>query len=458
MSDLIYEIFSDYSNSNSNSNSIPPIGLKEHSLNIEANSMTPLKSEELVPHFGSVGCSAALLRSAHSGVVLPKHSADSVHDRIPPVLPISNSVSKEVSQPGDSQQVDNPHTVQKDSNGKFRFQGKYMFITIAGHYSQDDYIKYIDAQTVCDKGKSRIRYWLIGREVGDSGYKHSHVVIEFKEKICFQRADKLDFEGTHPNIQNIKTTFADAVHYAAKDGDYDSNFDIDDMVPVQKKFDKIINATSKRDVLREARSIQEGQAALNIYKMCKADEMVYEKLDSLNIWQQQAITAFDELDNDRAIFWVADKKGASGKSSLAQHIASDNKNVCIIPDVSTPENIARAIQNHRDNYGEIDQVIIDIARGVGNYVSLYRIMEQCKNNLVLCSKYDSRTIQLNTKGRQHRPRVIIFSNALPKPEDMCHLTYDRWKILQIDNGLLYEVDKESISHGGQLVRCFRKLQ
>lgn len=418
----MYEIFTPTPNSNSNSNI--PLSLGEG-----ANSITPT---------AALGGCAVTSGSRRTATVSEKPTVVQYSTEEAP-----NSVSELPETSVHSIGQDNPHGIKKETGGKFRFQGRFMFLTIAGHWSEKDYIPFIDRNFNMN-GKSNLKKWIIGREIGESGYKHSHVVIEFHEKICFQKADRLDFKGNHPCIQTIKTTFADAVHYAAKDEDYDSNFDISEVVPIQKKFDKIMSAKTKRDVLREARSIQEGQAALNIYKMCRKDELVYETLDLLKPWQQEVTSEIEVHDNDRAIFWIADETGASGKSSLSQHIAATNDGVCIIPDVSTPENIARAIQNHKEEQGEIDTVIIDIARGVGNYISLYRIMEQCKNNMVFCPKYDSRTIQLNTKGRGRRPRVIIFSNTLPKKDDLKQLTYDRWRIYQIKNNLLDKVERFEI--------------
>lgn len=310
-----------------------------------------------------------------------------------------------------------------NSKNKFRFQGRYMFVTIPDHHGED-YIDFIKGEW-----PGQVLEWIIGRETGESGYQHSHVVIMFEKKICFQKADRLDYKGHHPCIETIRTTWADAVHYAAKDGDYDSSFDINDLNPIQKKIDKVLEASTLREALKEARSTVEIMPIMKLYeKRTRINGTMFKPLAELREWQARYLEIIEQHDNDRAVFWLYDEKGGQGKTSLMKHIKATQEGVCVIPSCSTADNICRGIYNYVTR-GPIKTLMINLTRGVGNYTTIYDAIEQVKDGWIFVGKYDSDTIEIGSC------RVLVFSNALPQTEG---LTRDRWHIFSLkEDGELF---------------------
>lgn len=319
--------------------------------------------------------------------------------------------------------MENANSNSNSNTKKFRFQGRYMFITIPEHHGED----YIDF--ICNQWPDQVTDWIISRETGESGYKHSHVAIMFKKKICFQRADRLDYKGHHPCIESIRTTWADAVHYIAKDGDYDSSFDLNDLNPIQKKIDRVLGAETLRDALKEAKSCNEIMPIMKLYEnRTRTNNTMFEPLKDLREWQAKFLAIIEQNDSDRAVFWLYDKAGGQGKTSLMKHMKATREGVCVIPSCSTADNINRAICNYTKR-GPIKTLLINLTRGVCNYTSIYDSIEQVKDGWIFVGKYDSDTIEIGSCT------VVIFSNALP---DTKGLTRDRWNIFSLEeDGDLY---------------------
>lgn len=323
--------------------------------------------------------------------------------------------------------MDNP---TPSSNSKFRFQGIKMFVTIPGHHS-DELISHIHrCVNVGVKTRIDIADWILGREVGKDGYQHTHVAIKFSRKICFQDCRKLDLGELHPSIEPVRN-WDDAVHYVAKNGDYEGTVDLDSCVPIQTKIDKVYEAKTMRDALKQAYRINEVMPMIKIFEVKgKSNESAFKPLEELREWQALALKTFEEDHSDRHVYWIVDEEGGSGKTALQKHMRALDSTICMIPNATTGENINRVIANFVKN-GPISAVLINLPRGVMNFNTIFDTIEQCKDGCILSAKYDSNTIEL-----EKSIKVWVFSNKMPQPEDLVRLTSDRWRIMRIINGQL----------------------
>lgn len=307
---------------------------------------------------------------------------------------------------------------------KFRFQGVKMFLTIPGHHGEE-YIEFIQKVLLGDKKKVMIEEYIIGRETGESGYQHTHVVLKFDQKLCFQDAHKFDYLTLHPSIESVRN-WADAVHYAAKDGDYDSNIDVDALVPIQKKIDSVINAKTMREALKSAISMNEVMPIIRLYEsrgVCL--DCPFKPLENLKPWQAKLVEVLEADHSNRSIHWVVDSVGGSGKTSLQKHMMATCRQVLVIPGASTAQNINEAIRGFVEAHGDLHYLLINLARGIENYESIYMTLEQVKDQMIFCPKYKSTVLVL-----QSCPKVCVFSNIEP---DTTKLTSDRWRIHGILN-------------------------
>jgi len=321
-------------------------------------------------------------------------------------------------------------SIDGNSNSKFRFQGIKMFMTYPGHHGTD-LIDMINEVMSNDRGKNSIDEFIVGREKGESDYLHTHVVLKFKKKLCFQNCRKFDYKGVHPKIEPVRD-WAEAVHYAAKDGDIDTNIDLANLVPIQKKIDRVMMSKTPREALKNAQSMSDVVPILKMFEMKRdSDQCPFEPLKELRPWQKDLLTILNDCNSNRTIHWVHDKHGGSGKTSLQKHIMATTVGTLIIPGAATSSNINEAIRSYLEQNDALNFLLINLARGSENYDSIYQTLEQVKDQMMFCPKYKSRTILLSKS-----PTVCIFANATPCTSK---LTLDRWRLYELCEGIIASV-------------------
>jgi len=317
-----------------------------------------------------------------------------------------------------------------NSNSKFRFQGIKMFMTYPGHHDAGiiDRINEIMSQ---DRGKNTVDEFIIGRETGETGYQHTHVVIKFAKKLCFQNARKFDMGDSHPKIEPVRD-WAEAVHYAAKDGEFDTNIDLANLIPIQKKIDNIMNAKTVREALKNAKNMSEVMPTIKMFEVRNQRGVIpFKPLETLRPWQDQLFSILSNCMSNRRIYWVYDKRGGSGKTAFQKHMLASKEGVMLLPGASTSSNINEAVRGFLDENARIEYMMINLARGTECYSSIYQTLEQVKDQMLFCPKYKSKVIYLEVS-----PVICVFANNLPEVEK---LTKDRWCIYELHDGELTSV-------------------
>lgn len=135
-------------------------------------------------------------------------------------------------------------------------------------------------------------------------------------------------------------------------------------------------------------------------------------------WQQKIIDLLKTEPDDRTIFWIWEKVGKTGKTSLVKHLLLKNQDIYLV--AGKNRDIFYGIHQFLEN-NNLRAVIMDLPRTMEGRVP-YSAIEQLKNGLFFNTKYESKMCIFNS------PHVIIFANFLP---DTYQLSLDRWKILEI---------------------------
>jgi hypothetical protein len=99
------------------------------------------------------------------------------------------------------------------------------------------------------------------------------------------------------------------------------------------------------------------------------------------------------------------------------------------------ENILHGLKTHHDEHKIYPEIIlVDVPRSNLDFLS-YSGMEQIKNGYFFSGKYESSEIIMNS------PHIICFANELPK---VGKLSIDRWKIKEIVNNNLIDIDVNNL--------------
>ncbi len=144
--------------------------------------------------------------------------------------------------------------------------------------------------------------------------------------------------------------------------------------------------------------------------------------DVLFQWEKDIIGYLGHEPNDRVINWYWDSIGCSGKSTFAKYLYYNYDALVLSGKGSDCKYAVAAYIEH--NKGVAPTLIIfDIPRCNLDYIS-YEAIEKIKDGLFFSSKYESKTICINS------PHVIIFANEKPNVDK---LSGDRWNIVKIDS-------------------------
>lgn len=215
--------------------------------------------------------------------------------------------------------------------------------------------------------------YVIGKEVGENGTPHLQMWLYKKDKICFNKLKTL-FPTAH--IEPAKGNEASNVKYCTKENDY------------------VSKGVKVRKTIRDPLFGKE-----------------------LHDFQKQVLEIIAGPADERTIHWFVDEKGGKGKTSLAKHICM---NYAAIYLSGKSNDIKYAIANWIAEK-DLDICIFDFTRSSENFIS-YQGLEEVKNGIFFCNKYESKQIIINP------PHVVCFSNFEP---DESKLSEDRWKIYKL---------------------------
>lgn len=134
-----------------------------------------------------------------------------------------------------------------------------------------------------------------------------------------------------------------------------------------------------------------------------------------NSWQREFIgTVIDQPVDNRAVWWIYDTIGGTGKSWLCDYLIATRGAVFF--ENAKSRDIAHA-------YNGEPVVVFDLARCSEGKVN-YGAIESLKNGRIFSSKYDSKSKYFKP------PHVVCLANW---PPDRAALSQDRWHIVDLND-------------------------
>jgi len=227
------------------------------------------------------------------------------------------------------EQVNKIPTKYIDSS-KFRINSSRIFFTFKTHINYKDFIKKINKIYPVAK-------WIACHEKADSDnpYKHSHLAIEFSNKIDVKNSRVFDYNDIHPHLGSIRSMAA-SIQYCLKEDNWEANFNVPEELQKIRKNARtskergsisdlcnriVSHETAFKAIQAEASSLKEVLAIQTIFnaKEIQIDPELIKRHKNvkLNDWQKRIYNKICNKptpENDREIFWVFDEKGENGKS------------------------------------------------------------------------------------------------------------------------------------------------
>lgn len=220
--------------------------------------------------------------------------------------------------------------------------------------------------------------YLFQEETGEQGTKHLQGVVFFKNPAEFKRL-KNDMPKCH--------------------------------LEVCKKRDAAIQYCSKR----ETRS---GEVFTNMKIKIRA--AIRDPMEGLALkpWQEEILSVLKQEPDPRKIYWIWSLGGGTGKSTFAKHLCLKYGALCVS---GKANDIKFAIMNWLEEQ-DLKIIIMDVPRTNLEFVS-YQALEEIKNGLFFCGKYESKQVIFNP------PHLFVYANA---PPERCKVSEDRWQVIKID--------------------------
>jgi hypothetical protein len=229
-----------------------------------------------------------------------------------------------------------------------------------------------------EKFKSLAKFWIIAREVGESGTPHFQGYVEWNSPMLFDNMKKLMPRAW---LAKAKGTTEQNRRYCMKQGDYSTN------IPLPR-----------RETI-----------------LCKYEAVEWK------CWQRHIIDLVDDqYGDDRTINWFWENDGNVGKSFLTKYLVLKyDAIICSGKSADVFNQVNTWLQDHGEASPKL--VVVDIPRCSMDYVN-YQAIEAVKNGLLYSGKYEGGVCVFES------PVVICMSNG---PPDTDKLSMDRWNIHMI---------------------------
>lgn len=256
----------------------------------------------------------------------------------------------------------------------------------------------------------------IAHEIGESGYEHTHVVVDIGSRTCIRKLSKFNFGEIHPNLKLLKSiqAYRDALKYISKE---------------DKEVDVPVVATLAADVwacstLQEALSkyVYKPSDATGIMALYykRPIHMSIQPVLELRPWQKVVYDMMSSINDDRHIYWFLDSQGNSGKSMLCKYMEYYNENkLLLLTDVPNMRDVANVMYNALIEGNTLEYVIIDIPRSYQPNSEFYQFCEKVKDGRITATKYGGGILRFNNKC------LMVFSNNKPSQinwtKDRCRL-------------------------------------
>lgn len=264
----------------------------------------------------------------------------------------------------------------------------------------------------------RIRYAVVGREVGDSGTPHLQGFVIF-QVVKSRRAVAAYLPRAH--LEVARGPSHAAADYCKKENDFDEAGD-----PPRRPANHTLNdfiSWGDQFIQSNGRAPTEAEIALEQPK----PYLLYPKAVQLfqhragvpvlqegvpNGWQAALNAELLQDADDRKVVFYVDEEGGKGKSWFQRWFLTNNGNSQVLP-LGKRDDVAYAVQSDKSVF------FFNVPRGAMEYFP-YQILEQLKDQMISSPKYMG-----ITKFLLKSPHVVVFCNEYP---DMSKLSADRYSI------------------------------
>lgn len=234
---------------------------------------------------------------------------------------------------------------------------------------------------ILDRNTKTAKYFIIGKEVGESGTPHLQAYLNFKSPRSWAALKKA-MPSAH--IEVAKGTPKQNYEYCSKEGDFRTN--MNQFEDFKKKM--------KRLCLDEYKDVE------------------------WKPWQQQVIDIITGVPCKRTIHWFWEPTGNVGKSFLCKYLAIKfGVIICEGKKTDIFNQVLMALEAKK----EIKIVLLDVPRTSADYIN-YGAIEGLKNGMLYSGKYEGGQCIFPS------PHVIAFANTEPNKAAM---SGDRWNVVEI---------------------------
>lgn len=292
---------------------------------------------------------------------------------------------------------------------------------VHNNYTEENY------QKICGLYPDQCEYLSVGREVAPStGTPHLQGVIHFANAKKFSAINLiLGFAVSHWEPQwadddaNARYTQKEGDSFVGGEPGKDKRSNLKKGDEWNEIKNQIKLGISWQELLEEypRYAIQYGKSLRMYYEQLRPKTR--KELEEMYPWQKQLTDLLTGEPHPRAIIWVYDEQGNTGKSAMADHLLSGG-NWQVFSNGKTAD-VAHAWNG--------EHVIFDLARSQQDHIN-YEVMEQIKNGRIFSAKYESMT------KIYARPHLVVFSNSMP---DLTKMSQDRWHIYRIRGQYLERV-------------------
>jgi hypothetical protein len=347
---------------------------------------------------------------------------------------------------------------------KFRLKNKKIHLTYESHIEPEKLIKWCEEKT-----KIKIVKYSIVHETGDTGYKHTHFLVEFSDAISTLKCNYFDYNKIHPNITKVSGLehWDNTVKYHKKQGVPFTNITYieEENKIIKPKIKNECKGCSKKqcekgtackECLKEyektreygaeemwnkyssvseaiqdrcVKNVRSASSIITVMKLKPIDYGPEPKVEWLP-WQQQLINEISNEPDDRTITWVYTLGGCFGKTSFSKHLFMWYD--VFLATHANAYHIGTTIVNRMKEGREIKTVLINLSKSQ-DVSDVYQGLEMIKDGLITSKKFNGETIVFNP------PHVIVFANLPPDTEK---LSIDRWDIRTIDNDGIFKYENK----------------
>jgi hypothetical protein len=266
-----------------------------------------------------------------------------------------------------------------------------------------------------------LEYAVVGKEVSTTGTPHLQGFVSFRV-----RSRQATVRALLPRAHwEVARSVGRAIEYCKKDGNFLELGERPDEMVQGRRNDLELFKQAVKDGIRDRKTLREEHSSVcaqyaKFVESYIRDQTEQPPLDAheLRPWQQRVVDiALGEV-SPRAVYFVVDEEGNSGKSWLASYFeAKVDRHVQVLK----PGKVADMAYDYLEN---TQVFIMDCPRAKQGDFIQYDFLESLKDGRIFSPKYESRT------KRFVPPHVFVFMNEAP---DMEKLSADRYVLLSVDD-------------------------